>query len=1086
MGQLVLAAAGALIAPTGYAGLGWAIGSTIGGILFAPKQPTLVNRQQVMDDLRVAGTEYGQPIPRIAGSRRTAGQLWWNSDRRAIENITTQTSGGKGGGGQTTVTITITYDVDLLIGLTSNEIAGISRIWNNGELIWNATEGATVSDINNSSGTEAWSRMTVYTGSSTQLPDPTYEAAVTTANAIAYRGRSYVFFESFHLGQSGAIPNLTFEVVADGSVAYSNLNFAAVAGAPSTNFRYSAYGDGAYVVGSYNTSNNLAYTHDNGATWTTISPFSGEGVNTLVYGDVNGAPVFVATTSTKIWYSLDRGATWTLATTVSGFAGGRGCFGNTTFGPRFVLLQTTSSCLTSPDGKTWTERTLPATLTWRAVIFLPAYDKFIAIASTGSGNQAAVSTDGAATWATVATPTSPVASYTHFQIAYDGAATLLCAGNGTGEMVSYDGGVTFTHYTHASMNGGSNIIYAERLWVKGGNSDQVTTSDDDLATWDTWTADATGAVGDLAYGGNKVWQQSDGTPYTMTSALTLIETVTKSPPTVAQVQSRICLAAGLSASQFDVTGLSTITNLVNSFAWNSQASPRTDTESLMAAYFYDAVVSDKIYFKPRGSASVASIAYADLGASEGEDSVEPLALKQTNDLEIPSQISLSYANISNDYQTDAQYSDRVISATAGNTSNVTMTVGLTPSLAKAIADTMLLDQVASRFNTSIQLLGEFSRLEPTDVVSITDAYGSIFRMRLVKKTDSHPMLAFDAVLDDASVLSSQAITSVDYTSSTTIAAAQDTQMRLMDIPILQDTDNDAGFYAATKGDDSDYPGAAIFRSPDNTTYSMRVTNPSPAVFGLCTTTLGNWTGPRVFDELNTVTVNVDEGTLASSTRDTVLDDLSVNAMLIGSELIQFVTATLVSTGIYTLSRLLRGGRGTEWAMTGHTANERCVLLRTTGIRRLELQNNELGQQYYYKGVTLGRAISTANAITFTGAGVGLKPFAPYDARIIREANGDITFTWQRRSRLSVRMIGSLGISVPLGEDLEEYEIDIFAVGSPTFGTVVRTLTANDTTVTYTAAQQSTDFGSPTPSTFNLSIYQLSSIVGRGYAYEVTL
>ena len=178
----------------------------------------------------------------------------------------------------------------------------------------------------------------------------------------------------------------------------------------------------------------------------------------------------------------------------------------------------------------------------------------------------------------------------------------------------------------------------------------------------------------------------------------------------------------------------------------------------------------------------------------------------------------------------------------------------------------------------------------------------------------------------------------------------------MDVPILQDSDNDAGFYVATKGDSALYPGSAVFNSVDDVTYVRKATVMENAVFGVCTTTLGDWTHGRVFDEMNTVTVNVGAGSLASTTRDNVLHSLAMNAMLIGSEMIQFRTANLTAPGIYVLSGLLRGGRGTEWAMTGHVASERCVLLQAAGLRRIAMVNTDLGLPRYYKGVTLGAGL----------------------------------------------------------------------------------------------------------------------------------
>lgn len=559
-----------------------------------------------------------------------------------------------------------------------------------------------------------------------------------------------------------------------------------------------------------------------------------------------------------------------------------------------------------------------------------------------------------------------------------------------------------------------------------------------------------------------------------------IDTVTAVPPTVASVVSALCLRAGLTAGQIDVTGLASITRRVKCMPVSQVTSTRATLEQLMAVYFFEMVTSDKIYFRPRGASSVASIPYLDLAAGTSDTPGEPLPLKQANDLEIPAQIAASFINISDDYQAGTEYSDRLISAVSDTVNTVQIGLGLTPAEAKAVADTMLLDQAASALGTTISVLGDYCRLEPTDPVTITGLDGSTFRMRLVTKTDSYPVLKFDAVLDDTSVLTSQGITSTDYTPTTDVAPPVDTVMALMDIPILQDSDNDAGFYVAAQGDGTPYPGSAIFSSTDDIDYTRRATVMESAVIGTCTTTMGDWTGPRVLDEQNSVTVDVGDGELSSSTRDAILANAGANAMLVGDELIQFVTATLQSPGVYKLTRLLRGGRGSEWAMTGHGASEQCVLLRVAGLRRIILQNSELGVSRYYKGVTLGRALSSADPETFTDNAVSLKPFSPFDLRASRDGSNNITFTWQRRTRLSVRTIGTLGINIPLGEDSEAYEMDIYADG--TYATVLRTIDATSTTAAYSAANQTGDGLTPGNPVY-AKTYQISATAGRGYALE---
>lgn len=218
MAQLAIAAAGAAVGfavgGPGGAQIGWAVGSLVGA-QFGPKQKSEGPRLQ---DLKVTGSEYGQTIPWAAGHPRIAGQVWWASQRR---EISTTTSHGKGGGGAESTTYT--YEVDILYGLVNRQILGVSRIWSNGKLIWTSLADSDEDSVINSQNEAPWDRITVYTGEATQLPDPTYEAAVT--NAPAYRGRGSVFIEGLQLGNSGVIPNLTFEVVIDGAVAFFDQGF---------------------------------------------------------------------------------------------------------------------------------------------------------------------------------------------------------------------------------------------------------------------------------------------------------------------------------------------------------------------------------------------------------------------------------------------------------------------------------------------------------------------------------------------------------------------------------------------------------------------------------------------------------------------------------------------------------------------------------------------------------------------------------------------------------------------------------------------------------------------------------------------
>lgn len=308
---------------------------------------------------------------------------------------------------------------------------------------------------------------------------------------------------------------------------------------------------------------------------------------------------------------------------------------------------------------------------------------------------------------------------------------------------------------------------------------------------------------------------------------------------------------------------------------------------------------------------------------------------------------------------------------------------------------------------------------------------------------------------------------------------------MLDIPILRDEDDSPGLYFGAHGVSTPWPGCVVYESSDDVTFSTLLEGDTSAIFGTATTILANWTGGRQIDRKNTVYVRVKGGTLSSSTYAGILNS-SANAMLLGSEIIQFITATLTgySNGQYTygLSGLLRGCRGTEWAMSTHVTNERAVYLEPSGIKFAPKNLSFLGLTYYYKGVTIGKTVAAATSTPAICTGIGLKPFSPVDFRVARDASNDITATWQRRTRLSCKTIGTLGIVIPLGEDSEEYDLEIWDSGSYT--TLKRTINVTSPSASYSAAQQTTDFGAP-QSTIYCRVYQKSAQVGRGYKLEAS-
>lgn len=296
----------------------------------------------------------------------------------------------------------------------------------------------------------------------------------------------------------------------------------------------------------------------------------------------------------------------------------------------------------------------------------------------------------------------------------------------------------------------------------------------------------------------------------------------------------------------------------------------------------------------------------------------------------------------------------------------------------------------------------------------------------------------------------------------------------MNINLLRDQDDDAGFYAAVCGVTDNWPGATLFQSiDDGASYAALDTFGNEATIGTVSGVLGNFTGGNIPDELNSLTVVLNNGELASVSYAAFIG--GSQAAVVGSEIIYFRDATLNLDGSYTLKGLMRGRRGSEYAMATHVANERFVLVNASTLKRIADSTASIGLARSYKAVTSGLTLAGTAPQTFTNQGAGLKPYAPVQLGGGRDASGNLTLQWVRRSRISGEWRD--GVDVPLGEDSEAYSVEIWNSARTTLKRTITGLTGP--IATYSAADQTTDFGG-LQATVYFSVYQLSATVGRGY------
>ena len=195
------------------------------------------------------------------------------------------------------------------------------------------------------------------------------------------------------------------------------------------------------------------------------------------------------------------------------------------------------------------------------------------------------------------------------------------------------------------------------------------------------------------------------------------------------------------------------------------------------------------------------------------------------------------------------------------------------------------------------------------------------------------------------------------------------------------------------------------------------------------------------------------------------------------EIIQFKTVAEESGASYSgeryrISGLRRGLRGSERYVDTHRPGEWFILLDHRRLHFHEIDSELVGLTRRYKVDHSTEGSSTAAEITVQGWTALPLPVAQLVAW--RKSNGDVVFTWNRRTRARYRTLGTQ--QAPLMEGTESYDVVIDLSSD-------RTINVTDTTTaTYTAAQQAED--STSGQEITVTVYQRDSARGRGQPREM--
>ncbi len=182
--------------------------------------------------------------------------------------------------------------------------------------------------------------------------------------------------------------------------------------------------------------------------------------------------------------------------------------------------------------------------------------------------------------------------------------------------------------------------------------------------------------------------------------------------------------------------------------------------------------------------------------------------------------------------------------------------------------------------------------------------------------------------------------------------------------------------------------------------------------------------PNLLDLISVIEVElVDPSHWLVSGEDAALA-MGFNLAVLGRELLQFGVATPVGPGRFRLSRLLRGRRGTEWAMGLHAAGEAFAMLQPGTLQKIALAPSLRGSVVEVRSVHAVDAGSPP--VASTASGEALRPPAPVHLQAFQAGPGALQVNWTRRSRDGWAWLNE--IDAPLGESAELYSVSLEGSG----------------------------------------------------------
>jgi hypothetical protein len=462
-----------------------------------------------------------------------------------------------------------------------------------------------------------------------------------------------------------------------------------------------------------------------------------------------------------------------------------------------------------------------------------------------------------------------------------------------------------------------------------------------------------------------------------------------------------------------------------------------------------------------------------LGARPAQEAVLPrLSVDFDHALDLPSQVTVGFADPATDYQKAVQHAMKV---KAGGEGSLTMNTAMTLSAAKAqsLAVQTLSKVWDERLVITLEAGLEASQLDPGDLIRVATPSESedVFEITHIAQSEMVTSITARTLWQGAS----QAHAALPgYSGETTFqqsTAAPSIDAAVFELPATAQFGANPSIYAAVTRTGGRLNSAGLYVSRDNgVNFDLAAQVPASAVTGVCLNGLADRSS-ALFDHASALEVALDSPEMALASRPKLAILNGANLALVGNELLQFQNAELQESGTYLLTGLLRGRAGTQASQMGPSADQKFILLSRGDLASQAVAVSDVGTGALYKFVAPGTAIAEVPVQTVQFEGRALKPLAPVFLRASQTDGGDIEVSWVRCSRTGFGWVD--GADAPVGEDTLAFRIT-YSVGGQS---ITRDISDAQSDV-ITAATLASTFG-PAPFSLSIEIAQLSSAVGPG-------